>query len=154
MRFLECIHGAWNNRKGYGPYYQVMQVFHRANRILHIYKLACVNRIITFDNSWPTFLFSYFHTKVNLYMFTNFSLKFFVCYVEMHVKFCSYLILFLLSSVSYILRLSHKPNVRLHAAINRTDFVSWCMLYWYQIRTKVTKLHYWENDAELSWVNH
>ena len=36
-------------------------------------------------------------------------------------------------------------KVRLHTAINRADFVSWCMLYTYD----GNKMHSWENDAVL-----
>ena len=41
-------------------------------------------------------------------------------------------------------------KVRFHTAINRADFVSWCMLYTYE----GNKMHLWENDDVLSWVNH
>ena len=38
-------------------------------------------------------------------------------------------------------------KLRLHTAINRADFVSWCMLYTYE---GSNKMHSWENDAVLS----
>ena len=41
-------------------------------------------------------------------------------------------------------------KVRLHTAINRADFVSWCMLYIHEGK----KMHSWENDDVLSWVDH
>ena len=37
-------------------------------------------------------------------------------------------------------------KLRLHTAINRADFVSWCMLYTYD----GNRMHLWENDAVLS----
>ena len=39
--------------------------------------------------------------------------------------------------------LENSLKLRLHTAINRADFVSWCMLYTYE----GNKMHSWENSA-------
>ena len=84
----------------------------------------------------------------NSSIFERFSLKqtlllFLTCFKHISMRFPILLKIVIGLSVKYSQHLI-QLKLRLHTAINRADFVSWCMLYTYD----GNEMHSWEKDAK------